>query len=270
MSRAFSIVIFLATSTASVGADPETKKWNIVLIGTEDISPNLGCYGDKDAITPNLDKLAAEGARFTRCFTHAPVCAPSRSGIITGMYPTTIGSHHMRSTIKNPPTLFTQELRKAGYRVYWPGKTDFNFAVPRGAFDSTEDWMKKPPQEPFFAYINFLVTHESQIRAPQAVYKKNTAQLTPEQRRDPAKVAIPPYYPDAPEVRKDVAVYHENITAMDYRIGEVLKFLDDHKLADNTVVFFFGDHGWGMTARQTLALRQWHPNALAGALAWQD
>src|SRR6476659_3403153 len=86
------------------------KRPNIVLIGAEDISPNLGCYGDAYAITPNLDRLAAQGARFTRCFTHAPVCAPSRSGLITGMYPTTIGSHHMRSTLKSPPPTFMEEL----------------------------------------------------------------------------------------------------------------------------------------------------------------
>src|SRR5215470_12006117 len=92
---------------------------NIVWIVAEDISPNLGCYADPDAITPNLDRLAAQGARFTRCFTHAPVCAPSRSGLITGVYPTTMGSMHMRSTLKNPPPTFTQELQKAGYRVYW-------------------------------------------------------------------------------------------------------------------------------------------------------
>lgn len=238
------LVLILASS---LNAAEPVKKWNIVLIGTEDISPNLGCYGDKDAITPNLDQFAAQGARFNRCFTHAPVCAPSRSGLITGMYPTTMGSHHMRSTLKNPPPLFTHELRKAGYTVYWPGKTDFNFAVPKDAFDSTQDWRKADLKGPFFAYINFTITHESQIRVPKAKHDANTEKLTPEQRRDPAKVAIPPYYPDAPEVRKDVVAYHENITAMDYLVGDVLKFLDDKKLTDNTVVFFFGDHGWGMT-----------------------
>ncbi len=234
-------------ASTAIAAEPQPKKWNIVLIGTEDISPNLGCYGDKDAITPNLDKLAAQGARFTRCFTHAPVCAPSRSGMITGMYPTTIGSHHMRSTLKNPPPLFTHELRKAGYTVYWPGKTDFNFAVPKDAFDSTQDWRKVTMKEPFFAYINFIITHESQIRVPKKKYDANTERLKPEQRRDPAKVALPPYYPDAPEVRRDVATYHENITAMDYLVGDVLRFLDNKKLTDSTAVFFFGDHGWGMT-----------------------
>jgi len=245
LRQPIAILVGLFLLTPLGGAEP--KKWNIVLIGTEDISPNLGCYGDKDAITPNLDKFAAQGARFERCFSHAPVCAPSRSGMITGMYPTTIGSHHMRSTLKNPPPTFTSELRKAGYKVYWPGKTDFNFAVPKDAFDSTADWMKNPPQEPFFAYINFTVTHESQIRAPKGAYEKNTARLAPDQRRDPAKVSLPPYYPDASEVRRNVATYHENITAMDYMVGDVLKFLDDKKLADNTVVVFFGDHGWGMT-----------------------
>lgn len=221
---------------------------NIVWIVAEDLSPTLGCYGDKDAITPNIDRLATQGARFTRCFTHAPVCAPSRSGLVTGMYPTTLGSHHMRSTLKSPPPTFMEELRKAGYFVSWPGKTDFNFAVPKGAFDSTANWTQKGQlKEPFFAYINFTVSHESQIRVSKAQYEKNTARLTPEQRRDPARVAIPPYYPDLPEVRKDVATYHENATAMDYMVGDVLKWLDDKKLADNTVVCFFGDHGWGMS-----------------------
>jgi N-sulfoglucosamine sulfohydrolase len=223
------------------------KRPNVVWIVAEDLSPSLGCYGDQDAITPNLDRLAAQGARFTRCFTHAPVCAPSRSGLVTGMYPTSMGSHHMRSTLKDPPPTFLEEVRKAGYFVGWPGKTDFNFAPPKAAFDSTQNWMGKGElKEPFFAYINLNVTHESQIRVPKGKYDSNTARLQPGERRDPAKVLLPPYYPDAPEVRHDVAVYHENATAMDYRVGEILKWLDDKKLADNTVVFFFGDHGWGM------------------------
>lgn len=228
-------------------ADEPKKKWNIVLIGSEDISPNLGCYGDKDAITPNLDKFAAQGARFTRCFTHAPVCAPSRSGMITGMYPTTMGSMHMRSTLLKPPPTFTQELQKAGYQVYWPagalGKTDWNFAVPKDAFTNTENWTKSntPLKEPFFAYCNFTNTHESQVWAP------HSERVAPNERRDPAKVALPPYYPDHPDVRRNVATYHENITAMDKMVGEVLKYLDDKKYSENTVVFFFGDHGWGMT-----------------------
>jgi uncharacterized sulfatase len=244
--RLFSFVFVLLFVGSSFADAP--KRFNIVFIGAEDISPNLGCYGDKYAITPNLDKFASQGARFTRCFTHAPVCAPSRSGLITGMYPTSIGSHHMRSTLLKPPITFTEELRNAGYFVAWPGKTDFNFAVPKGAFDTTANWMNKDVlKEPFFAYINFTVTHESQVRAAPGAYQKNTARLKESERHDPTKAPIPPYYPDAPEVRKNIATYYDNITGLDYLVGDVLKWLEDKKLADNTLVIFFGDHGWGMS-----------------------
>jgi uncharacterized sulfatase len=224
---------------------------NVVWIVAEDLSPNLGCYGDPDAVTPNLDRLATQGARFTRCFTHAPVCAPSRSGLITGMYPTTLGSHHMRSKLTKTPPLWVDELRKAGYFVAWPGKTDFNFDVPKGWVDTTQNWVQKPDllpkDKPFFAYINFTITHESQARAAPGQYARNTARLTKEQFHDPAKMKLPPYYPDTEVVRKNVAVYHDNVTALDHLVGDVLKLLDERKLSDNTVVFFFGDHGWGLT-----------------------
>lgn len=226
------------------------KRPNIVFLVTEDISPNLGCYADPDAITPHLDALAKQGARFTRAFTHAPVCAPSRSGLITGQHPTTLGSHHMRSKLTTTPPLFVSELRKSGYRVLWPGKTDFNFDLPKGWVDSTEDWTKNPKlldgDTPFFAYFNVLVTHESQARPTEAQYAKNTARLTAAERKDPAKITLPPYYPDTPVVRKNLAIYHDNITAMDKTMGDVLKMLDEKKLSQNTIVFFFGDHGMGL------------------------
>jgi N-sulfoglucosamine sulfohydrolase len=229
------------------------EKPNFVFITCEDISPNLGCYGDPDAITPNLDKLAKEGARFTRAFSHAPVCAPSRSGIISGQYPTTMGSHHMRSKLVTPPPLFTDYLRKQGYTICWPngagGKTDFNFDPPKSWRDVTEDWTKKPEvlKAPFFAVHNITVTHESQVRAPAEAYKRNTARLKPEELRDRSKVTLPPYYPDTPAVRECVGKYHDNITAMDYAVGDILKVLEDRKLRENTVVVFYGDHGWGLT-----------------------
>ncbi len=240
------LTLVLLTASASAAERP-----NVVWIVAEDISPNLGCYGDPDAITPNLDRLAAQSARFTRCFTHAPVCAPSRSGLITGQYPTTLGSHHMRSTLLKTPPLFTDELRKAGYFVAWPGKTDFNFNAPKGWVDTTQNWLQNPdvlPKDrPFFAFFNINVTHESQARATDEQYRKNTARLKPGQRRDRSELKLPPYYPDTPAVRECVGKYHDNLTAMDYTVGDVLKVLDDRKLADNTVVFFFGDHGWGLT-----------------------
>lgn len=228
---------------------------NFVWITCEDISPHLGCYGDPDAHTPHLDRLAGQGVRFTRAFTHAPVCAPSRSGIITGIYPTTLGTHHMRSRLVQAPPLLTDYLKKAGYTICWPtaaaggiGKTDFNFDPPPGWADVTVDWTRRPEvlRSPFFAVYNITVTHESQARATRYQYARNTARLRPHERHDPATVRLPPYYPDTVPVRDCVATYHDNITAMDYIVGDLLKLLDERKLAENTVVFFFSDHGAGL------------------------
>jgi N-sulfoglucosamine sulfohydrolase len=248
MRSLLSLVALLAATATVFAADARP---NIVWIVTEDISPNLGCYGDPDALTPNLDKLAAQGARFSRTFTHTPVCAPTRSGMIAGQYPTTLGSHHMRSKLLNPPPTFTEYLQKAGYTTFWPGKTDFNFDPPKGWTTSVQDWTKNPEvlptDKPFFAYFNIGVTHESQARAAPGAYKKNVARLKPNEIHDRSKVHLPPYYPDEPEVRECVGKYHDNITAMDYIVGDILKILDDRKLSENTVVFFFGDHGWGLS-----------------------
>jgi N-sulfoglucosamine sulfohydrolase len=229
----------------AAAAPAAEQRPNIVWIFGEDMGPELGCYGDTQAITPNMDKLAKQGARFTHCFTHAPVCAPSRSGLITGQYPVSIGTHHMRSKLISPPPTFTSYLRKAGYFVDWPGKTDFNFDVPKDAFDSTADWTKKLARQPFFAYVNIPDSHESSIRMMDK-FEKFTARLTPAERHDPAKMRLPLYYPDAPEVRRDLANYYDLVTAVDHKVGEILRFLDEQGIADNTVVFLTGDHGRGL------------------------
>jgi uncharacterized sulfatase len=221
---------------------------NIVWIVGEDMGPELGCYGDAQAITPHMDRLAKEGARFTRCFTHSPVCAPSRHGLITGQYPIKTGAHHMRSTLIKPPETFTKLLREAGYHVSWPGKTDFNFQQAKSFADSTAQWWKKDavPPQPFFAYANFIQTHESQVRNDGDKYAANTKRLTAAQQHDPAKMALPPFWPDAPEVREELARYYDLVTSVDYDMGDVLAWLDKHGLAENTVVICFGDHGRGM------------------------
>ena len=221
---------------------------NIVWIIGEDMGPELGCYGDTNAITPNMDRLAREGARYTHCFTHAPVCAPSRSGLITGQYPTTIGTHHMRSQLLQPPTMFTEHLRKAGYTVCWPvrggyGKTDFNFKVPDGAFDVVEDWTNAKPKEPFFGFFNITISHESKIRVEPEEFARLTEKLKPGERRDPKRMNVPPYHPDTPEVRRDLANYYDLVTAVDYKVGEVLHVLEKWGIATNTVVILTGDHG---------------------------
>ena len=218
------------------------KPLNILWITCEDTSPDLGCYGDPYAVTPNLDKLASQGARYMLAFSHAPVCAPARSGIITGMYPTTIGSHHMRCHAVPPPYVkcFPEYLRAAGYYCTNNSKTDYQFAPPLTAWDECSGkahWRNRPDKsQPFFAVFNILSTHESQcwnINAPLE--------------HDPAKANLPPYYPDTPIVRKNWARYYDQVTKMDGQAARFLKELDDDGLADSTVVFFYGDHGRGLT-----------------------
>ena len=230
---------------------------NILWISCEDINADLGCYagavpGAEYARTPNLDRLAAEGARFDRAFAVSPVCAPCRSSIITGMYPTSIGTMHMRSRGVPPPEVrcFTEYLREAGYYCTNNAKTDYNFEAPISAWDESSNrahWRNRPSADtPFFSVFNLLVTHESQIRVPDEAYERNMREVPPEERHDPAKAPIPPYYPDTPLVRKDWARYSDNITAMDKQAAAILRQLDEDGLADNTVVFFWGDHGRGL------------------------
>lgn len=242
----FLVALGLIWAAFALTAAESISRPNIVWIVGEDLGPELGCYGDTNAITPNIDRLAREGARFTRAFTHAPVCAPSRSGLITGMYPTTTGAHHMRSELLAPPRTFTSHLQDAGYTVAWPGKTDFNFKVPKDAFTTTSNWMNRPLREPFFAYINFTVSHESQIRTNGRQAARNLARLKPGEHRDPAKMVLPPYHPDTPETRRDLANYYNLATAVDYSAGDVFAHLERTGLASNTVVIFFGDHGRGL------------------------
>lgn len=246
-------VVLCLTIVSRIKAQVESEdvRPNILWISCEDISPNLGCYGDPDAITPNLDALAGEGVRFTRAFTIAGVCAPNRSGTITGMYPSSIGSHNMRSAAKLPPHVkcFPEYLRRAGYYCTNNSKTDYNFPVPEEAWDECSGkthWKNRPEGKPFFAVFNITTTHESQIRTPQAVFDRRTQELTDEERQDRAKVHLPPYYPDTPVVRNDWARYLELITALDYEVAARLEELKQAGLENDTIVFFWSDHGAGL------------------------
>ncbi len=230
---------------------PPVARPNILWISVEDISPDLGCYGDKNAVTPTIDRLAAEGVRFTRCFTHAGVCAPSRSGLITGCYPPSIGTHHMRCKGVPPDDVkcFPEYLRQAGYYCTNNVKTDYQFDVPATVWDENSnkaDWRGRDKRQPFFSVINFITTHESQIRDPSPATKKLVEKLSPEQRHDRAKMIVPPFYPDTPIVRRDIANYYDNITAVDGQVAAVLKRLEEDGLAEDTIVWFWGDHGRGM------------------------
>ncbi|NQT88780.1 sulfatase, partial [bacterium] len=222
----------MAPRTAEAAAKP-----NILWLSCEDISSHLGCYGDPHAETPTLDRLAAQGARYTNAYTIAGVCAPSRSGIISGMYPTTLGSHHMRCKGVLPPSVqcFPAYLRKAGYYCTNSSKTDYNFSAPKGAWDESgkkATWKKRPKAAPFFAVFNYTGTHESRIRGGGGDAPKLST--------------LPPYYPDTPVTRADWASNYRNIKNMDTWVAGHLRALEEAGLADDTLVVFWSDHGIGL------------------------
>jgi uncharacterized sulfatase len=224
---------------------------NIVWLSCEDISAHIGCYGDPHAITPNIDRLATEGVRYTHAFTTAGVCSPCRSGIITGLYQTTLGTHHMRCTATLPDSIkpFPMYLRRAGYYCTNNSKQDYQFKTPGGTWDVSSGkshWRaRKKKSQPFFAVFNFTGCHESGI-ASAGKYKSVTKSLTQEQRQDPTKLDLPPYYPETPVVREDWKRNYELITAMDAWAGDLIQQLKDDGLYENTIIMFWSDHGVGL------------------------
>jgi uncharacterized sulfatase len=218
----------------------ETARPNIVWITSEDNGPQLACYGDPWAVTPHLDQLAARSIRFTRCWSNAPVCAPARTTLITGVWPTSLGASHMRSEVPLPAMmeLFPQYMRQAGYYCTNRQKEDYNIrpsASPWDASGPMAHWRQRRPDQPFFAVFNIGTTHESQIRK-----RPHDSKL------DPQSISVPPYHPDLPEVRRDWAQYYDKIEQMDQEVGEILRQLDQDNLLASTIVFYFGDHGSGM------------------------
>ena len=238
-----------ALSGPSVAAP--AKRPNIVWISCEDISPHLGCYGDAEARTPNLDRLASAGGRYTNAFSVSGVCAPSRSGIITGMYPGSLGTCHMRCG--NPPPAhvkcFPEYLRNAGYYCTNRRKTDYNFPVPAAAWDECGNkahYRNRPNKDqPFFAVFNFTLTHESKTGEIRPMSPEHKRVLLPDKRHSPAAADLPPYYPDTEIIRKHWAYYYDLVTLMDWEAGRILDGLKQDGLADDTIVFFFSDHGVG-------------------------
>ncbi|UCE17230.1 MAG: sulfatase-like hydrolase/transferase [Gemmatimonadota bacterium] len=207
-----------------------------------------------------LDKLAGEGVLFENAFTVAGVCAPNRSSIITGMYASTLGTHHMRGGgegVKRsmkphlPETVkcFSEYLREAGYYCTNNYKEDYNFVTPDKAWDESSrnaHWKNRPRGAPFFAVFNYTGTHEGSIRLDEEKRAERTQRLKPHQRQNREAFELPPYYPDTKVTREYWARYHELITALDYWIEDRLKELDDAGLRDETIVFFWSDHGVGM------------------------
>lgn len=235
----FLLLLTLCSTLAAV------ERPNILWLVAEDFGPHLGCYGTKQVSTPVLDGLSKEGMRFTRYFTTAPVCSPSRSAFNTGMFQTTIGAHNHRShrddgyTLPAGVKLISERMREAGYftanvkemppEAGFKGsaKTDWNFSAPAKPFDSAS-WDDLKVHQPFYAQVNFQETHRT-FHAPAHA--------------DPSKVEVPPYYPDHEITRKDWAQYLDAATELDRKIGKIVELLKRDGLFENTVICFVGDNG---------------------------
>ncbi|MDX2035880.1 MAG: sulfatase [Isosphaeraceae bacterium] len=249
--RIFAPLALCAAILAAPGADAADRP-NILWIFVDDMSANFGCYGETTIATPEVDRLAEQGTRFARAYVTAPVCSPCRSALITGRYQTSIGAHHHRSgrgeiPIRLPagvvpvPRIF----RDAGYHTSnssWPvaknlGKTDYNFEWDPKIYDGV-DWSTRKPNQPFFAQIQL---HGGKHRDGRGLQPRVLAAIG--SRTDPAKVVLPPYYPDVPAIRQDWADYLDAVRYTDLQVGEILARLDSEGLAASTVVFFMTDHG---------------------------
>ncbi len=222
-----------------------SERPNVLWITSEDNSPFFGAYGDTFATTPNFDRLAKESVVYDNAFATTPVCAPARNTIITGVYACSMGTQHMRSRYPIPEFIqkYPVYLRKAGYFCTNNSKTDYNYQT-----EDKEGWDESSRQahyknraegQPFFAIFNFGVSHESSM---------HTRIPSDELRHDPAQVPIPPYHPDTPEVRHNWAQYYDKIEDLDTQVGQVLQELEDNGLAEDTIVFYYSDHG-GVLAR---------------------
>ena len=240
------ILLLLFVSSCKTSNDKiESKELpNILWIVSEDNSPFFGCYGDEFATTPTFDKLATEGVLYENAFANAPVCAPARSTIITGMYPPSMGTQNMRSRYPTPESIkfFPQYLREAGYYCTNNSKEDYNMIKPEGVWDESSrkaHYKNRTNGQPFFAIFNLTVSHESSIH--KSIPNDSL-------RHDPAKVKLPPYHPDTPEMRHDWAQYYDKIEDLDGQVDLILKELEDSGLAGNTIVGYYGDHG-GVIAR---------------------
>ncbi|MEM9647722.1 MAG: sulfatase [Bacteroidota bacterium] len=260
----FVLVLTWACNTKSKDSTAETEvptpPPNILWLVVEDMGPYLPSFGDSTVVTPNLSKLAAEGIRYTHLFSPSGVCAPSRAAIATGMYPTSIGASHMRTHSHTeitglpayeavpPPEvkMLSEQLRSIGYFCTNNAKNDYQFKAPMTAWDQNGDdghWRNRKPGQPFYSIFNFGVTHESGLFEP---YERE--EIIPKNLPFP----IPPYLPDTEVVRRDLWKMYNNIALMDRQVGEVLDQLEEDGLMENTIIFFYADHGGPLPRQKRL------------------
>ena len=273
-------LLFILFCCLYIQAQEKTEKpLNIIWISCEDIGPILSTYGSETINTPNIDRIAAEGVKYTNAYSTVGVCAPSRFSIITGMYPARLGAHNMRTgnhnNFKSPedvshkldkgildkfgknvpeyevvtPTyvkLLPEYLRAENYYCVNDNKCDYQFNAPFTTWDDVfggGSYKNAPKGAPFFYVKNFYTTHESRI------WLRKDKPMTV----NPSKVPIPDYYPDIPVVRRDIARKYSNIEALDKEVGQLLNQLETDGVLDNSIIFFWSDHG-GNLLRQKRAV----------------
>jgi len=263
------------------------EKPNILWLVTEDMGPYLPMFGDSTIATPNLSRLAQEGVIYPNLFSTSGVCAPSRAAIATGMYPSSIGANHMRTTSFTevtglpkygavpPPEvkMFSELLRIKGYYCTNNYKTDYQFKAPMTAWDESSPyahWRNRSKDQPFFSVMNFTDTHESGLFEPYGhryIEKRHyhsgdrsftwkadrmSEEETPKHLPKDTEFMIPPYLPDTDVVRRDMWKLYNNIAEMDRQVGSVLKQLEEDGLLENTIIFFYGDHGGPLPRQKRL------------------
>ncbi len=232
----FAFILFALNLSICAAVD----RPNILWITSEDHGPEMGCYGDEFATTPHLDALATRGLRYDFAWSTASVCAPARTALISGLYPPSTGGHNMRSKVTAPAgkPAYPTFLRDAGYYCTNNSKEDYNLILPADLWDESSakaHWRNRPDGKPFFAIFNATVSHESKIRTRphEAIH-------------DPAQVTLPPFHPDDPAIRQDWAQYYDIVSQTDAIAGKHLADVDAAGITEDTIIFYYGDHGSGM------------------------
>ncbi len=246
-SFAIPLISCLAAATATATAQDRP---NILWLTSEDNSHHwLGCYGNQLARTPNIDALAKAGVRYQHAYANAAVCAVARFTLLTGRYACSMGTQNMRSRYPIPPRFktYVSYLRAAGYYCTNNSKTDYNFATKdRQHWDACSrqaHWKNRPEGKPFFAVFNTTISHESSLFTRRKNGARRSGAIPKTPRLAPKAANLPPYLPDTPEIRADWTTYTDIVTAMDRQIGKWLAQLDDAGLTENTIVFYYSDHG---------------------------
>jgi arylsulfatase A-like enzyme len=250
-------IVVLSATVFLIGPLAAAEQPNVLWITAEDMSPTLGCWGDSYATTPHIDALANDSVKYTRAFATAPVCSPARSCLITGCYATTLGTQRLRSEFPIPDYMrgFPALLRELGYYCTNNVKTDYNTANASAIIQASWDesspqahWRNRGEKQPFFAVFNHMTSHQSRTMVmPRAQFERDVqSRLEPNQIHDPDQAPLPPYYPDTRQMRESWARYYDCVTVMDQEVGALLGQLEEDGLADDTIVFFYSDHGSGM------------------------